>query len=51
MTIEITYAVDCETDELPAVAEGPTATEEWDDWGYNEDEGYDPYLGCYTDDC
>ncbi len=21
------------------------------DWGYNEDMGYDPYLGCYTDDC
>jgi hypothetical protein len=23
----------------------------WDDWGYNEDMGFDPYLGCYTDDC
>ena len=22
-----------------------------EDWGYNEDEGFDPYLGCYTDDC
>ena len=21
------------------------------DWGYNEDCGFDPYLGCYTDDC
>lgn len=21
------------------------------DWGYNEDMGYDPYMGCYTDDC
>ena len=21
------------------------------DWDYNEDMGYDPYLGCYTDDC
>ena len=21
------------------------------DWGYNEDMGFDPYLGCYTDDC
>ena len=20
-------------------------------WGYNEDMGYDPYMGCYTDDC
>ena len=25
--------------------------EGWDDWGYNEDMGYDPYMGCYTDDC
>ena len=24
---------------------------EWDDWGYNEDMGFDPYMGCYTDDC
>ena len=28
---------------------------DWDepdlDWGYNEDMGYDPYMGCYTDDC
>ena len=21
------------------------------DWGYNEDMGFDPYRGCYTDDC
>ena len=20
-------------------------------WSYNEDCGFDPYLGCYTDDC
>jgi len=28
---------------------------DWDepdpDWGFNEDMGYDPYMGCYTDDC
>lgn len=23
----------------------------WDDWGYNEDEGFDPYMGEYTWDC
>ena len=23
----------------------------WDDWNYNEDEGFDPYLGEYTWDC
>lgn len=22
-----------------------------DDWGYNEDEGFDPYEGGYTFDC
>lgn len=21
------------------------------DWGYNEDEGFNPYAGCYTWDC
>lgn len=21
------------------------------DWDYNEDCGFDPYMGCYTDDC
>ena len=25
--------------------------DEEEDWGYNEDEGFDPYLGCYTGDC
>lgn len=29
---------------------------DWDDapdsdWGFNEDTGFDPYMGCYTDDC
>lgn len=23
----------------------------WDDWNYNEDEGFDPYMGEYTWDC
>lgn len=35
-------------------AECEAEEEEFDDdcdWGYNEDMGYDPYLGCYTDDC
>ena len=22
-----------------------------EDWNYNEDMGFDPYCGCYTDDC
>ena len=25
--------------------------DDWDDWDFNEDCGYDPYLGCYNDDC
>ena len=29
--------------------------DEWEDedvdWNYNEDEGFDPYEGCYTYDC
>ena len=26
---------------------------DWEDsdWDYNEDEGFDPYEGCYTWDC
>ena len=29
----------------------PTPEEIFDDWNYNEDMGFDPYLGCYSDDC
>ena len=28
--------------------------EEWDqdsDWNCNDDMGFDPYMGCYSDDC
>ena len=40
--------IDMDTGEVVAEA----AEEEPDcDWGYNEDCGFDPYLGCYTDDC
>ena len=36
----------------PNEEDDPIEYEEPDcDWGYNEDMGYDPYLGCYTDDC
>ena len=24
---------------------------DYEDWNFNEDEGFDPYMGCYTDDC
>lgn len=44
----------CDTDDLN------NWDEDWDeenedfedsDWDYNEDEGFDPYEGCYTWDC
>ena len=36
----------------PEVEAGPTeVSDDFYDWGYNEDEGFDPYMGCYTDDC
>ena len=25
--------------------------DDYSDWGFNEDMGFDPYMGCYTDDC
>ena len=32
--------------------EEPEQEEDFDcDWGYNEDMGFDPYMGCYSDDC
>lgn len=40
--------INIDTGEVVAEA----AEEEPDpDWGFNEDMGYDPYMGCYTDDC
>lgn len=53
-SVDTVHVIDSNTGELIAECEsdrGPTAVDDWDDWGYNEDEGYDPYLGCYTDDC
>ncbi len=42
--------VDMDTGEV--VAEVAEANDYPDpDWGYNEDMGFDPYMGCYTDDC
>ena len=43
----------CSSDDEPI----PEEDDYWDDdcpiedWGYNEDEGFDPYLGEYTWDC
>lgn len=39
--------VDMDTGEVVAEVAEPYDP----DWGYNEDMGYDPYMGCCTDDC
>lgn len=45
----------CENDEIEnddEPFEGWGCDDPFEDWGYDdEDIGYDPYLGCYTDDC
>jgi hypothetical protein len=46
--------VDMDTGEVVLEAEVGDGDDEDDydlDWGYNEDMGFDPYMGCYTDDC
>ena len=50
---KITF-IDRETGELLMECEPESEEEDdegYDDWGYNEDEGFDPYEGCYTYDC
>ena len=44
--------VDCiDMDTGEVIAERSNWDELDPDWGYNEDCGFDPYVGCYTDDC
>ncbi len=52
--VEQVCVIDSKTGEL--IAECAPNNEQFfenddNDWGYNEDMGYDPYLGCYSDDC
>ena len=50
--VQKVVATDTKTGELIAECVPEKAFEDaYDDWAYNEDMGYDPYLGCYTDDC
>jgi len=58
--VDVVYVINSETGELIAECEPdqpqdnevwPTADEIFEDWGYNEDEGFDPYEGCYSYDC
>jgi len=41
---------DWDTGEVVATIEREPEND-FEDWGYNEDCGFDPYMGCYTDDC
>lgn len=61
-SVESVHVIDSKTGELIAecvpdkevnndVESWPTPEEIFDDWDYNEDMGFDPYLGCYSDDC
>lgn len=53
--VETVLVTDSNTGELIAeCAPDPKISNEDDydpDWGYNEDMGFDPYMGCYSDDC
>ena len=42
--------IDANTGEVLITFEDEDPSED-NDWGYNEDMGFDPYLGCYTDEC
>lgn len=44
-------ATDSKTGELIAECDPDCDDKTYDDWNYNEDMGFDPYLGCYSDDC
>lgn len=44
--------IDLTTGEIVLEAEvGDGDDDDYADWDYNEDMGFDPYLGCFTDDC
>ena len=50
------YITDCETGEILASCSPDDVSpldddEDYGDWDYNEDMGFDPYMGCYSEDC
>ena len=51
--VDSVHIINSDTGELIAECEpdGPIPVEDDCDWGYNEDEGFDPYEGCYSYDC
>ena len=48
-TIVLGIICDFDTGEVVATIEHEQEPD--NDWDYNEDMGFDPYMGCYTDDC
>lgn len=49
--VEKVVVCDSNTGELIAECDSDHHDPIPEDWDYNEDEGFDPYMGCYTDDC
>lgn len=49
--IEKVYVIDSKTGELIAECNPESSSQDDFDWDYNEDMGFDPYMGCYSDDC
>lgn len=51
-SIESVHVIDSKTGELIAeCVPEESVDDDYGDWDYNEDMGFDPYMGCYTDDC
>lgn len=49
--VQKVVVTDTNTGELIAECDPDRDDKTYDDWDYNEDMGFDPYLGCYSDDC
>lgn len=49
--VDYVHIINSETGELIAECHPDDHNSTDEDWDYNEDMGFDPYLGCYTDDC
>lgn len=49
--VEYVHVINSETGELIAECVPENEDDCDPDWDYNEDMGFDPYMGCYSDDC
>lgn len=51
-SVESVHVIDSKTGELIAECVPEKSVDDgYNDWDYDEDMGFDPYMGCYTDDC